>query len=455
MRTLVEILFILFFLYTLIYFCQWFLGLFISTYRLSDSKKKKIYIKRLFPDHIVSGVTVSVIVPAYNEAVCICDTIDYLLGEDYPNLEIIVINDGSTDNTKELLVETYGMEKEKLSYSQEIATKPVKSCYSKKFTNKTIRLICKENGGKSDALNCGLNLCNSHLCVIVDADTRVHKGSIRIMASHFIMDDRVIVCAGAISGSNKDYQNLSVFQRMLVLFQKLEYYRTFYLQRVMFDRLNANIIVSGAFAMFRTDLIKSIGGYKADTIGEDMELSMRLHAFCASQRKDYRIAYALEAKCITQFPFTYKDFYRQRLRWHIGMIQSMISHSYMLGKLFYGWVGIISGTYFFLYELFSPFIEIIGLLTLLIANLLDILNPEFTLLAMLTYSIFVILMQAVHIKIIDIYKIERVCITQQLLLLLISIVEIIFFHPLNVVIKFMAFLKCKRHKKTWAHIQRI
>lgn len=455
MRTLVEILFVLFFIYTLVYFCQLFFGLCVSIYRFSKSPKKKLYIKRLFPNHVLHAVPVSVIVPAYNEAACICNTIDSLLNEDYPNLEILVVNDGSTDHTEKLLVNHYKMVREEFSYTPELATKPVRNCYSKQFADKTLRFICKDNGGKSDALNCGLNFCSNALCVIIDADTRIQKGSIQVMASHFIMDNQVIVCAGSVNGNNNDFQNLSIFHKILVLFQKLEYYRTFYLQRIVFDHLNANIVVSGAFAMFRSDLLKKIGGYKVDTIGEDMELTMRLHAFCASQKFDYHIAYAPEAKCITQFPFTYKDFYRQRLRWHIGMIQSMYSHRYMLGKLFYGWAGIISGTYVFFYEFFAPFIEIIGLLTLLAANLLNILDLKFTLSAMLTYSIFIILIQTVHAKAIDIYKIDRVDFTQHLMLLLISIVEIIFFHPFNTVIKLIAFFKRKRHQKRWDHIKRI
>lgn len=455
MRTLVEILFILFFIYTLVYFFQLFFGLCVSIYRFSKSPKKKLYVKRLFPNHILHATPVSVIVPAYNEAACICNTIDSLLNEDYPNLEILIVNDGSADHTEELLVNHYKMERKEFSYTSELATKPVRRYYSKQFADKTLRFICKDNGGKSDALNCGLNFCSNALCIIIDADTRIQKGSLRVMASHFIMDSHVIVCAGSVNGNNNDFQDLSISHKSLVLFQKLEYYRTFYLQRIVFDHLNANIVVSGAFAMFRSDLLKKIGGYKVDTIGEDMELTMRLHAFCASQKFDYRITYAPEAKCITQFPFTYKDFYRQRLRWHIGMIQSMNSHRYMLGKLFYGWAGIISGTYVFFYEFFAPFIEIIGLLTLLAANLLNILDLKFTLSAMLTYSIFIILIQTVHAKAIDIYQIDQVNFSQHLLLLLISIVEIIFFHPFNTVIKLIAFFKRKRHQKRWDHIKRI
>lgn len=455
MRTLVEILFIAFFIYTIIYFCQLFWGFSLSIYRLAASEKKKQYVERLFPDHVMDEVPVSVIIPAYNESACICDTIDSMLEEDYPNLEILVINDGSVDDTEELLTERYEMEREEMPCSQDIAVKPIRKCYSGHFAGKTLRFICKDNGGKSDALNCGLNFCRSLLCIIVDADTRVQRGSIRMMASRFMTDDRVIVCAGAVNGNNNDYQQLSVFHKMLVAFQRLEYYRTFYLQRILFDDFNANIVMSGAFAMFRTDLIKRIGGYKVDTIGEDMELAMRLHAFCASQKIDYHIAYVPEAKCITQFPFTYKDFYHQRIRWYIGMIQSMTSHRYMLGKPFYGWAGIVSGTYTFLYEFLSPFIEIMGLLTLLAASSLDILHLRFTLLAMAAYSFFMILIQTIHTKAIDIYKVERVSFKQQLLLLLVSVLEIIFFHPFNTVIKLIAFFKREHNRQRWDHIERV
>lgn len=215
----------------------------------------------------------------------------------------------------------------------------------------------------------------------------------------------------------------------------------------MFDHINANIIVSGAFAMFDTDLVKRVGGYQVNTIGEDMELTMRLHAFCASQGKEYHIAYAPEAKCMTQLPFTYKDYYHQRRRWHIGLLQSMKFHKYMLGNKNYGWAGITSGTFFILYELLAPFLEIIGVATLIAANLLDILNLQFTIQATILYTLIVIWIQAILVSAVNRYKVEPINGKQRWILFLISIFEIVFFHPLNIVIKIIATAMNYWHRK--------
>ena len=338
----------------------------------------------------------------------------------------------------------------------ELKAKPILRQYRKVFDEKTLILIHKENGGKSDALNCGLNICHSPYCVMLDADTKVQRGSIRIMMSCFLMNPKIIVCAGAVGSENlKNYPKLTFLKKALVFFQILEYYRTFYMQRIMFDHINANIIVSGAFAMFDTDLVKRVGGYQVNTIGEDMELTMRLHAFCASQGKEYHIAYAPEAKCMTQLPFTYKDYYHQRRRWHIGLLQSMKFHKYMLGNKNYGWAGITSGTFFILYELLAPFLEIIGVATLIAANLLDILNLQFTIQATILYTLIVIWIQAILVSAVNRYKVEPINGKQRWILFLISIFEIVFFHPLNIVIKIIATAMNYWHRKSWEHIQRI
>lgn len=455
MRSLVEISFVLFLLYTVVYLVQWFCGLLAAVYRLSECAGKSLYIEKLFPGPIAGKSTVSVLVPAYNEVDCICETIDSLLEESWPGLEILVIDDGSLDCTESLLVGKYKLRSERPEGSGTIPTKPVTRAYRSRVGDKVLRLLCKENGGKSDALNCGLNACRGVLCVILDADTRVQRGSLRLLVSRFLLDERTIVCAGAVSGQGRDYRSLSLLQWMLVSFQRLEYCRTFYLQRILFDRLNANIIVSGAFAMFRVELLRAVGGYRTNTIGEDMELTMRLHAFCLSNRKDYRIAYMPEARCITRLPFTYRDYYHQRVRWHIGMIQSLSSHRYMVGKLFYGWAGVLSGTFMLLYELFSPFAELLGILTLLLSCRLNILNPGLTLAAMLAYSSFVIVIQFVHIRAINLYRVESVAFRESMLLLAMSVLELLFFHPMNILIKSMAFLKYNQKKRTWKHSRRV
>ena len=452
----IKLLFVLFLLYTLIYLLHWGLGLCISVHRLSAFSDHKRLIRRILPNQIARDFPVSVIIPAHNEETCICDTVGSLLLDDYPGLQIIVVDDGSTDQTAQRVREHFGLDRISLPLPDTIPTKMVTGCFQTQVHDKKILLICKENGGKSDALNCGLNFCGTPYCVVLDADTQVSRGSIRMMASRFLLDSRTIVCAGSIGSNFRQqdlYPHLSILQKFLVRFQQMEYYRTFYMQRLLFEQINANVIVSGAFAMFDTRLLRSVGGYRNDTIGEDMEIAMRLHAFCKSQDRPYRIAYMPEAQCYTQFPFRYRDFVRQRRRWHIGMLQCFGQHLYMLGNRSYGWAGLISGTFLMVYEFLAPFVELLGFVTLIAAYYLNILNLQFAWTALLAYALLSMLNQQVLLHALRNYQVEKVSVWDQLVLAFISLLEFLVFHPMNIAVKIIAVFM-KGHHKSWEDIHR-
>ena len=451
MKLILNILFVLFLLYTLVYALQWAAGLCLAVFRLARYRDRSAALRQVLPD----GETrpVSVLIPAYNEDACIRDTLNSLLEEDFPGLEIILVDDGSTDSTVEHVRKEYRLDPVRPEPLDALKTQSIRACWSRTIGDKTLLLVSKENGGKADALNCGLNLCRSPYCVVLDADTRVQRGSIRTLESRFLLDDRTIVCAGAV-GSSLIARTLDWKQRLLVLFQRLEYYRTFYMQRILFDTLNANVIVSGAFAMFDAELVRRVGGYRVNTIGEDMELTMRLHAFCQSQNRDYRIAYVPEARCDTQVPFHFHDYFQQRRRWHIGMIQSIRLHFYMLGSSHYGWAGVMTSTFILFYELMAPLIEVVGLVTLILAAGLDVLNPGFALGAALIYAALVMCNQALLVLAIHLSGAEKLPFRQQMKLLGVAFTEFFFFHPLNLFIKAAAFCTYGKYKETWKHLDR-
>lgn len=454
LHIVVSILFVLFLIYTLIYILQWLFGLYIASNRLATGADRKELISKLYTKEELKKHPLSVLIPAYNEEACIVDTIQSLCKQDYPNLTIIVVDDGSSDATSKRVIEQFHMQQTNETIPSIIKTQPVKRVYKKCLGNETLYLIEKENGGKSDALNCGINACRSEQCVVLDADTQVVQDSLTILMAQFITNPKTVICAGSVSSDYAFYKQSSFFHKILVYFQMLEYYRTFYMQRILLDRINGNIVVSGAFAMFDTTVLKAIGGYKNDTIGEDMEVAMRIHSFCASQHRDYDISYTPEAKCYTQFPFRYKDYMKQRRRWHIGMIQSLKSHRYMCGNYHYGWIGVLSGTMYMLYELYTPFIELLGFATLFVAYYLNILDLHFALFAILLYLIFMVLTQAVLIYLIHSFRLEKITLFHRLQLLVISILEFIIFHPLNMVVKIMAFVTFHHHKEHWGKIKR-
>lgn len=452
----IKILFIMFFVYTVSFVCYWLVSMYIAICRHSQYRMRKKAYKEILNDDFETN-EVSVIIPAYNEEACICNTIDSIMSSEYPCIEIIVVNDGSKDDTEAVVVNKYKLNEKAYDTEERFKTKRVERYYEKTIKGRTIKFVCKENGGKSDSLNCGLNVCKSDYCIILDADTTVEKDAIRNMRSQFKVDKHLIVCAGVVENSmykNEFYKKISLFQRMFVLFQQLEYFRTFYVQRIFLDKINANVVVSGAFAMFDSKVLKDAGGYKINLIGEDMEVTMRLHAFCKSQKRKYHIGYIPEARCHTQVPFQFKDYFNQRRRWHIGMIQSLREHRYMIGSSYYGGAGIISGTFMLFYELWAPFIEVLGVFVLIISAMFNIVDYEIVIKAGIIYMFMASVTQLLLIKSLNCYGIEKIRLLQIIKLFLVSLTEGIIFHPLNVFIKLDASFTAKKNKLLWKHIER-
>ena len=445
--------------YAFLYLIQWMAAMIAAFQRLSRCEENQQLACRLYPVSALQEQSVSVIIPAYNEEACIVRTVEGLLRAEYPTLEILVVDDGSRDSTARRMIEAFHLRETKLSpHDQALPTQRVRTCYTARVKGRRVTLLCKDNGGKGDALNCGFSYASSPYCLVVDADTVVRPGAIRLMVSRFLVDPSTIVCAGAVGTrmrSREDYEALGLFQKMLVLFQRMEYYRTFYIHRVFFDRLNANIIVSGAFALFDRDTLIQAGGYKTDTIGEDMELTMRLHAFCMSQHQTYRIAYVPEARCDTQLPFHLVDYYRQRRRWHIGLAQSLHQHLYMIGQHYYGWVGVLSVLFMTIYELLSPIIEVAGLVFLLLAAWAGNLGLGSAIAISVAYFLFSLLTQSLLLSALRGYRIERIGLREHGKLIAVAATEVFLFHPINVFIKLATLFTYRRYRATWHHIRRV
>ena len=170
--------------------------------------------------------------------------------------------------------------------------------------------------------------------------------------------------------------------------QVLEYDRSFLAARILFDRFNGSVIISGAFGLFKKSVVVAAGGYDTSSVGEDMELVVKLHVFCREHNMPYRIRYATDAICWTQAPETMKDLRKQRRRWHIGLFQTMVTHRKIMANPKYGMVSFVSYLYFLIYELFSPYIEVFGVLTMVLASAVDLLNVPFMVLFFLIYVLY-------------------------------------------------------------------
>ncbi len=339
-------------------------------------------------------VPVSIVVPAYNEEITVVETVKSLLSLEYDLYEIIVVDDGSKDETSKKLIEAFDMKEIKRPIHRKIACQPVEfiyECYTEKVS---LTLIRKKNGGKADALNMGINASKYPYFICMDADSVLQYDSLSKIVQPILEEKNIVAVGGAVRPANNvQLKHGRVIEyhlpkKIIPCMQLLEYDRSFLASRILFDKFNGSLIISGAFGIFKKDTVVSVGGYDHGTMGEDMELVVKLHKYCISNKMDYKIAYATDAICWSQVPESLKDLKKQRKRWHLGLFQSMWKHRVLMANPKFGLVGLISYLYFLFYELLSPFIEVFGVATMVLAVVFDFLNVPFMILFLLMYALY-------------------------------------------------------------------
>lgn len=339
-------------------------------------------------------VPVSIIVPAYNEEMTVVETVKSLLALDYNVYEIIVVDDGSRDATSQKLIDAFDMHRVRQPIRRQVDCQPEEFIYSAFGQKVPLTLIRKKNGGKADALNMGINASQFPYFICMDADSVLQHDSLREIVRPVLEDDNVVAVGGSVRPSNNveleqgRVKKYRLPNNILACMQVLEYDRSFLAARILFDKFNGSLIISGAFGLFKKETVIACGGYDRSTMGEDMELVVKLHEYCVSNALPYRIRYATNAICWTQVPERLRDLCVQRRRWHLGLFQSMFRHRWIFGDLRYGAVSLISYVYFLLYELLSPYIELFGVLTMLLAFWVDLINVPFMILFYLIYAVF-------------------------------------------------------------------
>ena len=337
---------------------------------------------------------ISIIVPAHNEEITVVDTVRSLLALDYRSYEIIVVDDGSSDATSEVLAEAFDMHVVHRPIRRRIECRREECVYETSAQKVPLTLIRKENGGKADALNMGINASTFPYFICMDADSVLQYDSLRRIAQPVLEDGKVVAVGGIVRISNDvELENGRVKRyrlprSILAFMQVLEYDRSFLASRILFDRFNGSLIISGAFGLFKKDTVIAVGGYDNKTMGEDMELVVKLHEYCTINGIDYAIRYATDAICWTQVPERLRDLCKQRKRWYLGLFQSMYKHRILFCNYRFGAVSYVSYLYFLIYELLSPFIEVFGVFTMVLAWWCDLINVPFMLLFFLIYAVF-------------------------------------------------------------------
>ena len=326
--------------------------------------------------------TISILAPAYNEEATIETSLRALLALHYPSLEVIVISDGSKDRTVQVLIEKFDLVPVKTIYERNIKTKPVRAMY-RSSTYPALVVVDKENGGKADALNVGLSFARGELVCAMDADTHIEADGLQRMVRPFLYATDVVATGGTIrvvNGSQVKHgrvEKTSVPTNFLAGIQVVEYLRAFLFGRLGWNRLGGNIIISGAFGLFQREAVLTAGGYLHDTVGEDMELVVRLKRLSYERGGAGKIAFVPDPVAWTEVPESTKVLGRQRDRWHRGLADVLWRHRRMLFNPRYGVTGMFVYPYYAFVELLAPVIEAVGLLALLFGLFFGVVDWNF------------------------------------------------------------------------------
>lgn len=461
LKLIVDSINTLFFYYIFIYAIVFFISTVFSVLDLNEDKRKIKYFNKLSIKSNENYVPVSILVPAYNEESTVVDCIESLSHQDYPNYEIIVIDDGSSDNTSSVVVDRFNLKKIVRPIRKLVECQKEKAIYEGIINNKVkIILVTKENGGKADALNMGINISNYPLFISLDADSILQKDSLINIVMPYMEDDTTIAVGGNIKVSNSvvldkgEVVKILTPKNLLVILQTIEYFRVFLTTRVWFDKFNGNLIISGAFGLFKKSAVINVGGYNTDTIGEDMDLVIKLHSFYRKNKLPYSIKYSHKAICWSQVPEKYKDLKSQRRRWHIGLITSLYTHRYIFLNPKYGLVGLFSFLYFSIFEMTSCIIDIFGFGIIIASYFFGFLNIDFLFIFLIIYigystviSITSIMLEAYSFK-------NTLNLKSIVVYIVLSIFECCGYRQICAWFRLSGFFGYKKRKHQWSKITR-
>ena len=327
---------------------------------------------------------ITIIAPAHNEEASIRVAIRNLLELDYPQLEIIVVNDGSADRTLEELRDEFRLRVVRAVYVAEVKSASIRGLYRSDVDSRLLVVDKDAGGSKADAVNAGLNAATSPYICIVDSDSVLERDALLRIMVPILEDPKRVVAVGGIirvlNGSeikNGQLRRVRLPRKSIEAIQVIEYLRAFLIGREAWAQGNMLTIISGAFGLFRTDLVRAVGGYRASSIGEDMDVVARMHRHLREKGVDYQIRFVPDPMCWTEVPSDLRSLARQRARWQKGLLDVLWPNRDMLFRPRYGRIGCFALPYLWLFELLAPIMEIVGITTIILAASLGVLSREF------------------------------------------------------------------------------
>jgi cellulose synthase/poly-beta-1,6-N-acetylglucosamine synthase-like glycosyltransferase len=408
---------------------------------------------------------ISVIAPAFNEGLTIISNVRSLLTFDYPNYEVIIINDGSTDDTLEKVINEFSLVKVDFAYDIKLSAKPVRGVYkSRDEAYAKLIVVDKENGkAKADATNVGINVSNFPYFLCTDVDCILHEQTLGMLIRPMLEEEnlRVIATGATLRMANSCEVDEGVLisikapRPLLARFQELEYIRSFVMGKMGWSYINAVPNVSGGLGMFDKEIAVKAGGYDPASFGEDMELRMRMSRYVYDNKIKASVRYIPTTLCWTEGPTSVKIFMRQRTRWARGLLQLMLAHKKMLFNPAYGRVGLIVFPYNFFFELLAPVVEFLGIIYYIFLIYFGLVNWPYAIILLIfvyTYSVMISSLSVLWDQLtFQYYKTWKDVIR----VIAMVFIEMLIYHPLIVVFSLRGYwFQLTNRKHSWGNMQR-
>jgi poly-beta-1,6-N-acetyl-D-glucosamine synthase len=451
------------FIITVFIFSAYFLLAVFSAITLRIYLRKNSYVD--YNSIILAPLTpsISIVAPAFNESKTIVENVRALLSLYYNNFEVIVVNDGSNDDSLEKVIKAYDLVRVNYFFDYRIPCKRIRAVYksqNRSFHNLTI--IDKINGGKADALNAGINVSRNKLICSIDVDSIMEPDALLKLVKPFLeeTDSKVIGTGGVVRIANScdiqggQIKKVHLPENFLARVQVLEYTRAFLMGRMAWARLDGLLLISGALGMFDRETVIKCGGYSIETVGEDMELVVRMRRYMAEKGEKYKVTYIPDPLCWTEVPSTFKILGRQRNRWTRGTVETLFTHKKIFFRPRYKIFGMLGFPYWFFFEWLAPIVEFFALIFFLFFIIFSTPNWPFVILLFVFVYTFAVSLSiwAVLFEEMTYHKYEKK--TDVLKLIGTAFLEPFLYHPMTVLWAIKGNWDYLRGKKGWGKMDR-
>lgn len=430
-----------FFIYAVVVMSGYVILAIISGITLRKYMKKNSFVdySAILSSSLAPSITI--IAPAYNESLTIESNIRALLSLFYHKFEVIIVNDGSKDDSLEKMINTYELEKVNYAINYKIPCNTIRGVYkSKRESHYNLTVVDKENGGKADALNAGINIARNDYIVAIDVDSIIQSDALLKLTKPFLeeTDHRIIATGGVVRIANScvieggQILKVNLPWKVLPAFQVLEYTRAFLMGRMAWSKLNGLLLISGALGLFDKQIVIACGGYYHKTVGEDMELVVRMRRYMAERNQKFRVAYIPDPLLWTEAPDSLNILGRQRNRWTRGTIDTLLLHRKLFFNYKYGLMGMLSYPFWLFFEWLAPLIEVAGLVYFILIIIFGDPNWPFILTMLAFVYAFAVLLStyAILFEELTYHRYEKK--TDVIRLFLLVWIEPFTYHPMNV-----------------------